>query len=228
MVLRASARKRHLPDHLPIAPIRCAQTLEAALEILRARDPVIIDRILALTGPPPLRLRPPDLKGLLWIVSGQQVSVASANAIFARFAAAYPEFDAAALAVATDADLRACGLSAPKMRTTRALAQAIVEGALDFEALARMDVTQAHASLVAIHGIGPWTADLFLLSCLGHPDAWPAGDLALQEAARHVLGLRSRPDAKRLQKIGERWRPVRAVAARLLWAWYGAVKRFPT
>ena len=211
-----------------IAPIRDAQSLAHGVEILRARDPVIVDKMLALTGQPPLRLREPDLRGLLWIVMGQQVSVASANAIFGRFCAVYPQCDAARLAGASDAELRACGLSAPKLKTVRAIARAIVDGALEIHALAAMNIRQAHAALVAIHGIGPWTADLFLLSCLGHPDAWPAGDLALQEAARQVLNLRARPDAKTLEKIGERWRPARAVAARLLWAWYGAVKKVPT
>jgi DNA-3-methyladenine glycosylase II len=208
-----------------MAPIRDDETLGAALRLLRERDPDVVDAMLALAGSPPLRKRDADLRGLAWIVISQQVSTASANAIFARFAGRYPDFEARALADASDEDLRACGLSAPKMRTMRAVAAAVVAGALDFAALANMEASEAHANLVAIHGIGPWTADIFLLFCLGHPDAWPVGDLALQEAAKRVLKLRKRPDAKKLEKIGERWRPVRGVAARLLWAWYGAAKR---
>jgi DNA-3-methyladenine glycosylase II len=98
------------------------------------------------------------------------------------------------------------------------------DGALDLAAIERLDAEAAREALTRVKGIGPWSADVYLLFCLGHPDVWPAGDLALQEAARMALGLRSRPDAKRLEKIGERWRPWRAVAARLLWAYYGAVR----
>jgi DNA-3-methyladenine glycosylase II len=221
----ARPRPRDAEAHERVAPIRDEETLETGLRLLRARDPEIVETMLALAGPPPLRQRDPDLRGLAWIVISQQVSTASANAIFARFCARYPDCDAHALAGAGDDELRACGLSAPKMRTLRAIAGAIVAGALDFSTLAEMEAARAHACLVAIHGVGPWTADIFLLFCLGHPDAWPVGDLALQEAAKRVLKLRARPDAKKLEKIGERWRPVRGVAARLLWAWYGAAKR---
>ena len=126
--------------------------------------------------------------------------------------------------MASDETLRACGLSTPKMKTLRAIADAMADGALNLSALAETTAEEAHATLCAIHGIGPWTADIFLLFCLGHPDAWPAGDLALQEAARIALGLRNRPDAKRLEKIGQRWRPYRGVAARLLWAYYRVMK----
>ena len=208
-----------------LAPIRCETTLAAVLDALRAADPALVERMLAEAGPPPLRARTPDFAGLAWIVVGQQVSTASARAIHARLEAGFPGMVAAEIAAASDEALRACGLSAPKIRTIRALADAILGGRLDFDALARMEASEAHAALVALHGVGPWTADLFLLSCLGHPDAWPAGDLALQEAARLLLGLRARPDAKALTRIGERWRPARAVAARLLWAWYGARKQ---
>jgi DNA-3-methyladenine glycosylase II len=209
----------------PGPPIASDESLAAALAVLRSRDTALVDRLLAEAGTPPLRRRPAGLPGLAWIVVSQQVSTASANAIYARAAAAFPDFLAADLAAAEDAAFKACGLSAPKIRTLRAIAEAILAGSLDFTALESMEAAQAHRTLLAIKGIGPWTADIFLLFCLGHPDAWPAGDLALQEAARMALRLRKRPDAKRLETIAERWRPVRGVAARLLWAWYGAVRR---
>jgi DNA-3-methyladenine glycosylase II len=88
-----------------------------------------------------------------------------------------------------------------------------------------MDADVAHAALTALHGIGPWTADIYLLFCLGHADAFPSGDLAVQEAARIALNLRKRPDAKALTKIAEAWRPWRGVAAHLMWAYYHAVKK---
>ena len=87
-----------------------------------------------------------------------------------------------------------------------------------------MPADDAHAALVALHGIGPWTADIYLLTCIGHADAWPAGDLALQEAARLAFGLRKRPTTKKMGPLAESWRPYRAVAARLLWTYYRAVK----
>ncbi len=110
------------------------------------------------------------------------------------------------------------------MRALRALAEATTDG-LDLEALGALDAGTRIDALVAVKGIGPWTADLFLLFCLGHPDAFPAGDLALQEAARIALGLEARPDARRLERIAERWRPLRGVAARMLWAYYRGVKQ---
>ena len=120
--------------------------------------------------------------------------------------------------------MRGCGLSAAKIRALRAVAETIAAGRLDLEGLAALDAEDAHHALVAVTGIGPWTADIFLLFCLGHPDAFPAGDLALQEAAKLALALKSRPDAARLERIAERWRPWRGVAARMLWAYYRAVK----
>lgn len=198
--------------------------LALALEALRERDRDVVDRMLALAGPPPLRKRPAGLAGLAWIVVSQQVSAASAAAIHTRMQTRFPRFDADVLLATSDDELRACGLSAPKMRTLRALGAAVAEGALDIEALASMEADDARAALTRVKGIGPWSADVYLLFCLGHPDVWPAGDLALQEAARMVLRLRARPDPKRLERIGERWRPWRAAAARLLWAYYGAAR----
>ncbi len=209
----------------PPPVIACQDTLGAAFDILRARDAALFDRLVADAGPPPLRLRAGGFRGLAWIVVSQQVSTASASAIHTRLEAAFPAIDAAALRDASDALLKSCGLSAPKIKTLRAVAQAVGAGGLDFEALATMDAEGAHRMLTAIHGIGPWTADIYLLFCLGHPDAWPAGDLALQEAIRMALGLRARPDAKKIVAIAERWKPARGVAARILWAWYGVAKK---
>ena len=199
-------------------------TLVAAAESLRQKDPEFVGRLLAVGGPPPLRRREPGFAGLAAIIVSQQVSVASASAIFGRLEARLAPLDAARLAAATDEDLRGCGLSSPKIRALRAAAQTIAEGRLELEGLSALDAETAHRALVAVKGIGPWTADIFLLFCLGHPDAFPAGDLALQEAAKLALALKTRPDAARLERIAERWRPWRGVAARMLWAYYRAVK----
>jgi DNA-3-methyladenine glycosylase II len=208
----------------PGPPIDSETALSAGIAALREKDPEFVDRVLAAAGVPALRTRPPGLEGLIWIVVSQQLSTASAGAIFARFRALFPTLEPAAILATSDEALRGCGLSAAKIRTLRAICETIVKGGLDLVGLTHDDAAEAHRILVAIKGIGPWTADIFLLSCLGHPDAWPAGDLALQEAARLALGLKQRPDAAKLAAIGERWRPWRAVAARLLWTYYRAVK----
>ncbi len=186
--------------------------LDCALAALRILDPAFVAALLALGGPPQVRCREPGLEGLAWIVVGQQVSTASAAAIFGRLKARLRPLEAASLAAAPDEDLRLCGLSAAKLRTLRAVGAALEAGSLCFDRLAAGTAEAAHAELVAIKGIGPWTADVFLLFCLGHPDAWPAGDLALQEAARLALDLPARPSERQLRLLGERWRPWRGVA----------------
>lgn len=197
---------------------------DAALDALALRDAAFVATVLARAERPTLRRRDPGFEGLAWIVVSQQVSTASANAIFGRLKTALGRVDADAVTAAGDETLRACGLSAPKLRTLRALAAAVTSGALDFAALGRAEAEAAHAALVAIKGIGPWTADVFLLFCLGHADAWPAGDLALQEAAKLALALPHRPTTQELLMLGERWRPLRGVAAHCLWAYYRAAR----
>ena len=218
---RAPARRIYHPG-----PVIADETgLREACESLRGRDPELVDKLVAVGGPPPLRRREPGFAGLAAIIVSQQVSVASASAILGRLEARIAPLDADRVAAATEGELRACGLSAPKIRTLRAASTAIASGGLDLAGLTGLDASEAHEKLVAVKGVGPWTADIFLLFCLGHPDAFPAGDLALQEATKLALDLEVRPDAGRLERIAERWRPWRAVAARMLWAYYRGVKR---
>ena len=211
-------------------PIHTLADLDAAITRLAALDPGFVDHALTVGGRPPLRRRDPGFEGLAGIVVSQQVSTASAAAIFGRLKAALgpadgAPFDAAAVAAADDELLRRVGLSSAKIRTLRALAAAVLDGTLAIDALAALPAEEAAARLVAVKGIGPWTAEVFLLFCLGHADAWPAGDIALQEAARVACGLEGRPDAAALTRLAERWRPHRAVAARLLWSYYRAIKQ---
>ena len=212
------------PLHHPGPAIDGPESLARALAGLLVRDPGPVAAMLALGGPPPLRLQAPGFAGLAGIVVSQQVSVASASAMYARLAQRFQPLEARALHEASDADFRSCGLSGAKIRTLRALSAAVVHGGLDLAALGALTAGEAHRALTAVKGIGPWTAELFLLSCHGHADAWPAGDIALQEAARIVLKLANRPDAREMEAIGERWRPWRAVAARLLWSTYKVCK----
>jgi DNA-3-methyladenine glycosylase II len=220
------ARPAAKPENLyhPGPPIDSPTALSEATERLIALDPELIGLLLSIGGPPPLRRREPGFAGLAAIIVSQQVSVASANAIFGRLEAELAPLGAASLLAADDAALKRCGLSLAKMRALRALAAATAAG-LDLEALAGRDAREAHEALIEVKGVGPWTADIFLLFCLGHPDAFPSADLALQEAARLALNLETRPDARGLERIAERWRPLRGVAARMLWAYYRGVKQ---
>ena len=196
--------------------------LDAALAALGKSD-ARFTTLLAKAGRPPLRRRVDGFAGLAAIVVAQQLSTASANAIWGRLAAAFDPLDPAAILRARPARLARLGLSAPKIRALKAIAKAVAAEELALSGLAELAADEAHAALTAVHGIGPWTADIYLLSCLGHADAWPAGDLALQEAARVAFALPARPNAKEMQALAESWRPWRAVAARVLWAYYRAV-----
>jgi DNA-3-methyladenine glycosylase II len=169
--------------------------------------------------------RPGGFWVLACIFFSLELSRASAASIWGRLAGAYDPFTPQALIRARADRLARLGLSAPKIRALKEIAKAIVGGALDCDGLADLPADAAHRTLCAVHGIGPWTADIYLLFCLGHADAWPAGDLALQEAARLGLALPARPDARGCTQLAEPWRPWRGVAARLLWAYYRAIKQ---
>ena len=181
--------------------------------------------VLSRAGRPPLRRRPDGFAGLASIVVSQQLSTASAKAIWGRLTQAFDPFDHAAVLRARSARLARAGLSASKIRTLKAIAKAIDRGELDLPALAAKPADEAHAALTAVHGIGPWTADIYLLFCLGHGDTWPAGDLALQEAARLLLELDTRPTSKEMGPLAEAWRPWRGAAACMLWSYYRTTKQ---
>jgi len=183
------------------------------------------ENALAICGRPPLRRRADGFAGLASIVIAQQVSTASAKAIWERFSTAFDPIAPAAILRARTEKLARSGLSAPKIRTLKALARAITREEIDLTSLVHRPADDAHRMLTAIHGIGPWTADIYLLFCLGHADAWPAGDLALQEAVRLVLRREARPTAREMGPLAETWQPWRGAAAYVLWAYYGAWKR---
>jgi DNA-3-methyladenine glycosylase II len=170
---------------------------------------------LAATGPWPLRRRPAGCPALLHAIVGQQVSTASASAIWGRVAAAGLD-DPARITAATEDDLRACGLSRPKARYFRALADAD----LDYDALHRAGDEDLVAALVAVPGIGRWTAEIYALFALGRADVFAPGDLALQEGARLLFDLPARPTERALRDMALPWSPWRGVAARALWAYY--------
>jgi DNA-3-methyladenine glycosylase II len=197
--------------------------LERAIAKLVKQDPRLRP-IMAATGIPALRRRDPGLVGLAQIVVGQQLSTASANAIWNRMSGAFDPFHHDSIRRATAARLGKLGLSAAKIKTLKLLAAEIRSKRLDLEALGEIDADEAHKILTALHGVGPWTADVYLLFCLGHADAWPAGDLALQDAVRLGLNLDSRPTTKEMTALAEIWRPYRGPAAHLWWAYYRAAR----
>ena len=185
---------------------------------LAAREPQFA-LALERTGPLPLRRREDGFASLLDAIISQQVSVASAAAIWRRLEAAGLT-QAAAMAAAGEEVLRACGMSRQKMRYARALAQA----GLDYPALRMAPDDAVIATLVALPGIGRWTAEIYAMFSLGRADVFAPGDLALQESARLLFGLDGRPSEQDLRRRAEDWSPWRGVAARLLWAYYRIAK----
>ncbi len=198
--------------------------LERGIRALRRKCPVMRE-IHDQTGLPPLRRSTPGFAGLARIIIAQQLSVASAEAIWARCEAAIHPMEAETVRNLDDTVMQAAGLSRPKIRTLRALANAVLDEDLDLEATADLSDVDIRASLIAVSGIGPWTADIFLLFCLGRPDAFAPGDLALQIAAQNAFALEKRPSQAELIDLSEVWRPWRGVAARLLWSYYGTLKK---
>jgi DNA-3-methyladenine glycosylase II len=197
--------------------------LERAIAVLVKQDPRLRP-ILELTGMPALRQREPGFAGLAAIVCGQQLSTASAAAIWGRVSAAFDPFHHDALRRARAGRLGRLGLSAAKIKTLKSIARELAAERLNLDVLAEEDADAAHATLTRLHGIGPWTADVYLLFCLGHGDAWPAGDLAMQEAVKIGLGLKARPTEKQMAALAEPWRPLRGAAAHLWWAYYKVLK----
>jgi DNA-3-methyladenine glycosylase II len=198
--------------------------LKAGLAQLIVTDPRLVP-VAKQAGAFSLRRREGGYPGLCAIVCGQQLSVASAAAIRDRLFAAFDPFHHDAIRKARPEKLKRLGLSNNKVKAVKEIGKAVAANHIDLDAIGNMDADVAHVALIGLHGVGPWTADIYLLFCLGHADAFPAGDLAVQEAARIALNLRKRPDATALAKIAEAWRPWRGVAAHLLWAYYHAVKK---
>lgn len=178
-------------------------------------------RVIDLTGTPPLRRRENGFAGLARIIVGQQLSVASAGAIWGRLERAVRPFEADTLLRKRKATLQKCGLSAGKIATLRTIAGAIAGEELDLAELAAADEAAIRERLTALRGVGPWTADIYVMFCLGRADAWAPGDLALRYAVADATGREEIPGFDEMETIAQAWRPWRGVAARALWAFYG-------
>jgi DNA-3-methyladenine glycosylase II len=195
------------------------RSFRAAAAELCGADPDLA-AIVERHGLPEFWAREPGFATLVLLILEQQVSLASARAAYERLVLRLGSLTPRGVLESTDAELRADGFSRQKNRYVRALAAALEDGALDLEAVAALDDEGVRVALVSLPGIGPWTAEVYLLSALRRPDTWPTGDIALQEAARRARGLDVRPTPLELEAIGEVWRPQRATAARLLWHLY--------
>lgn len=195
-----------------------AQGLDALLII----DPRL-GEVHGVAGDVPLRLSDPGFASLVSIIVSQQVSRASTQAMLRRLTALAPVIDPAALIAGGEDMLRAAGLSRPKQRTILAVARAVEAGDIDLAALCEMEAQEAMARMTALHGIGPWTAEVYLLFAAGHPDIFPARDVALQNAVARAFGLDPRPGEKALMEIAAPWAPWRGVAARLFWSYHHAI-----
>jgi DNA-3-methyladenine glycosylase II len=201
------------------------RTLRSAARRIAEGDPALgasYDRF----GPPPLWAREPTFATLVHLILEQQVSLASAQAAFDRLAGALGAVEPAPFLSLDDGELRAIGFSRQKAGYARDLAIALTNG-FDLAALQDLPDDDVSDQLTALRGIGRWTADVYLTMCLLRPDVWPHGDQALATASMEVFGSRQRPTFTQLAETAERWRPFRAVAARMLWHHYLRVRGMP-
>ncbi len=205
--------------------IATAEHLDEAIAALVAADRRLHAVVARAGNPQFVSRRRHGFEALISIVVSQQLSVAAADTIFARVKEKVSPFEPAAVLAADAVTLRACGLSAPKQKHIKAIASAILDGSLDLTRVRRLADDDARAHLTAVKGIGPWTADIYLMSSLGRADIWPVGDVALQAAIARALGMRKRPNEKAMERLSKAWRPWRTVAARLFWIHEDGLRR---
>lgn len=212
------AQSRHMKQSDNLQTIETEADMREGVRVLRGKC-ADLRRVHDQSGDPPLSRYAPGFEGLARIIVGQQLSISSAEAIWRRVHTAVAPMEPSSVSAFSDEDLRATGLSRAKVRTLRAIAQAVDNG-LDLEQLSKEPEAGVREALIAIRGVGPWSADIFQLFCIGRADAFAAGDLALQISTQNVFGLKERPTCGQLFEIAERWRPWRGVAARMLWSFY--------
>ena len=200
------------------------EELAKAVRALCRREPRF-KPVVKQHGVPSLRSSPPGLETLLTMVTEQFLSLAAAAAIWKRLKLRLQDCHHSTVLACPPEELVALGLSRAKAKSFHGLAQAVADRQINFETLDTFEDADAHKALVALPGIGPWTADIYLLTVMLRPDVWPWGDVALQASARNLFDLPARPDKKQMIALGENLRPYRSVAARLLWAHYRGMKK---
>jgi len=202
-----------------ITAIKTRAHVDQGVEELAKLCPYMDQMIGALEGPVPTRLRKGGFAALLHAIVSQQVSVSSAAAIWERLEGHIDPLTPENFLSKRNTTMREIGLSRPKEKYGRALSTALVSGTLRLNTLSRMSNDDAMAHLCEVPGIGQWTAEIYLMFCLGKPDIFPSGDIALQNVYQAVAGLEERPSSKEMAVIAERWSPWRSVAARVLWTY---------
>jgi DNA-3-methyladenine glycosylase II len=192
---------------------------DQAIVDLTGRDQHL-SAVVSKWGPPPFWTHAPGFAGLVLAILSQQVSLESAQAAFDKLERVTGPVEPESFLALDDVQLRQAGFSRQKASYVRGLAQAILAGELDLDGFVSLDDDQVRASLIAMRGVGPWTADTYLLFALRRPDAWPSGDLALAKAIQEMHGLAEMPSGEEVDRTAEAWRPWRSVAARILWHHY--------
>lgn len=195
---------------------RAVRHLAKRCEVIRAAHKFV--------GVPEWRTRAGSYAGLARIIAFQQLSTKAAATIWGRVEALVGKVTPQSILAASEAELRACGLSRPKIAHIRSIATAVTDGSLNLRRVARASDEAAQAELVAVKGIGPWTADVYLMFCLGRHDVFPHADIGLSEAYRMITGETDRHPPKDFLQVGERWRPYRGVAAHMLWSYINAAR----
>ncbi len=203
--------------------IRNDADIQIGLGELLLLDPRLIP-IAEIAGPLPLRLATPGFAGLASIIVSQMVSRASADAIWRRIEAAGPVTAQTYAAFQPDI-IATFGLSRAKASTLKSLSSAVLSGAIDLDGICTIEGEEALRQLIALPGIGPWTAEVYLMFCAGHADIFPSGDVALQASVGRAFAMETRPVAKALTETARSWSPYRSIAARLFWAYYAATMR---
>ena len=196
-----------------------SDSLLSAVAELSERDP-LLETVVAQYGPPPLWARNEGFESLIHIILEQQVSLASAQAAYDKLLRRVGDLTPENYMQLSDAELKRAGFSRQKTAYCRNLAAAMMDGQLDLTALVGLEDGEVEAQLTTIKGIGPWTARIYLLMALGRPDIWPDGDIALASAFQQLSGKETRPSFDELNKISLGWKPLRSVAARILWHFY--------
>lgn len=205
--------------------VTSAKQLDDAIAALIAAD-ARLHGVVARAGKPEFKpRRRHGFEALMDIVVSQQLSIAAADTIFGRVKNKVVPFDPPTLLATPAEALRACGLSAPKQKHMKTIAAAILDGSLDLKRVRNMHDDDARAHLTAVKGIGPWTADIYLMGSLGRADIWPVADVGLQASITRVLKLRKRPNEKQMEKLSKNWRPWRTVVARLLWTHEDGIRK---
>ncbi|UJW84015.1 DNA-3-methyladenine glycosylase family protein [Devosia sp. SL43] len=215
-----------LPNTSQLAPsprLDTVGTIASHIEALVGIDPRLA-AVRGFAGEVQPRVNPPGFVGIAKVICGQQLSVASARAIWSRFELLSGALDPVTYLSLSEEAVRATGFSGGKFRTVRAIAEAVVAGTLDFDHLETLSAEEAVAYLVAHKGIGPWTAEVYLMFCAQHPDVFPAGDLALLKAVQHGLGLDARPTIREMIAIAAGWAPHRSAAALLFWRYFAVMR----